>query len=189
MPTYSYRCQDCGEEIEKLQRYAEMLEDAERLRCSKCEGRMQHIFGVPGIVTETTFTRGKGDGFGDDEFKRRFAYAAARKAGVNPNGKAYYPGLCPPGEPYSPKAWISHDNARGDIARRCEELNYAAEGDINVKQREPETDPTEGPYRVADKIVNAKVDEIVATEHDGHITPDKRADLVEATAERLAGNQ
>ena len=38
MPTYQYRCQDCGDKIEKLQPHAEMLKDAERLRCAKCEG-------------------------------------------------------------------------------------------------------------------------------------------------------
>jgi len=189
MPTYQYCCRDCGDEIEKLQSHAQMTKDATRLRCAKCEGRMQHVFGVPGIVTDTTFVRGKGDGLGDDEFKRRFAYAAARQAGVNPNGKTFYPGLCEQGKPYDPKAWIPEDGARGGIRKRCEELNYACEGDITVKQREPETDPHEGPYRVDDRLVQKEVDQIVETEREGHITPDKRADLVEATAERMAGNQ
>jgi len=189
MPTYQYRCQDCANELEKLQSHAEMTEDADRLRCATCEGRMKRVFGVPAIVTDTTFSAGRDDGIGDDDFKRRFAHAAARRAGVNPNGKTYYPGLCAPGKPYDPQAWVSHDSARGEISKRCKELNYAAEGDITVAQREPETDPNEGPYKVADKIVQREVNEIVAKEHGGDVTPKKRADLVEATSERMSGNQ
>lgn len=189
MPTYTYRCQDCNDELEKLQSHDEMLVDAEQLRCAKCEGRMRHVFGVPGIVTETTFVRGMDDGLGDDDFKRRFARAEARKAGVNPNGKIRFPGLCAPGKPYDPKAWVSADNARAEVRKRCRELNYGCEGDVTVKQREPETDPTEGPYRVADKLVQKKVDQIVEKEHGGTLAPKKRADLVEATRERMAGNQ
>jgi putative FmdB family regulatory protein len=195
MPTYQYRCQDCGNETEKLQPHAEMLKDAGRLRCMKCEGRMRHVFGVPGIVTDTTFSAGRAasgladDGLGDDDFKRRFAYAAARRAGVSPSGKSFCPGLCAPGKPYDPEAWVSHASARSDIKKRCRELNYAADGDVTVAQREPETDPNEGPYRVADKIVQKKVNEIVAKEHGGKVTKKKRADLVEATSERMSGNQ
>lgn len=147
-----------------------------------------YLFGQ-GLQTDTTFMAGRDDGCVDD-FKRRVAYSAARKAGVNPTGKTFHPGLCAQGKPNDPEAWISHDNARADIKRRCEALNYAAEGDINVKQRQPETDPNEGPYRVSDKIVQREVNEIVAKEHGGEALPPKKmADLVEATSERMSGNQ
>jgi len=147
-----------------------------------------YMIGI-GLQTDTAFNAGRDDGFGDDDFKRKIARQRAHAAGVSTSGKTYYPGLCAPRTPYDPKAWISHDNSRAEIKRRCEELNYAAEGGVTVKQREPETDPFEGPYRVADKLVQREVNAVVEREHDGQITPEKRADLVEATAERLAGNQ
>ncbi|MFQ5492317.1 MAG: hypothetical protein ACE5GE_16525, partial [Phycisphaerae bacterium] len=88
-----------------------------------------------------------------------------------------------------PKAWVSASNARAEIRKRCEELNYGCEGDVTVKQREPERDPDEGPYTVAPDIVQKKVDKIIETEYAGCIGPKKKAELTEATAERLAGNQ
>lgn len=190
MPTYKYRCTECDAELEKLQTHAAMLKDSGRLRCAKCEAPMRHVFGVPAIKTPSMFYGGRrDDGFGNDDFRRRIAYARARAAGVNPTGKIYCPGLARPKCPNDPMAWVSQMDAEAEIRRRCRELNYGAEGDIEVKQREPEADPLEKPYRVADDILEREVSEIVAKEHGGKIGRKKRADLVEATAERLSGNQ
>lgn len=188
MPMYTYTCEECGSRLEKLQTHAQMLVDKTQLRCSRCEGRMKHHFGVPAIRTETTFMNGVEDTFVGDERHRGRAMAKARAAGVNPNGKTFFPQLCAPGVVDDPRAWVSDANAQGEIRKRCEDLNYAADGDVTVKQREPATDPFEGRYRVADHIVQERVDAIVEREHGGTVSKKKRADLVEATAERLSGN-
>lgn len=188
MPTYSYACASCGHREERLQSHAEMKRT--RLACAECGQRMERVFGVPAIITDTTFTRTMDDGFGNDQIRRRMAYAAARRAGVNPNGKIYCPGLCRRGRPFDPGAWVSASHARAEIRRRCEQLNYACEGDITVKQRPSERPaPDEAPYRVADEIVQKEVAEIVQREHGGKLTPKKRQKLVEETSERLSGAQ
>ena len=57
-----------------------------------------------------------------------------------------------------------------------------------VTSREPERDPLEGPYRVADDIVEREVDQLVDRDHGGTVPARKRADMAEAVTERLAGN-
>lgn len=151
---------------------------------------MRFVFPAPNLDTTNEFVAGWGDGFGDrPNFQREQAQQAARAAGVNPTGKTYCPGLAAPGKPNDPAAWVPHDDAKGYVKRRCQELNYACEGGVDVQQREPETDPHAGPYRVADDLVDREVDRIVEVEHEGKIEPVKRAKLTEATQERLAGNQ
>jgi putative FmdB family regulatory protein len=189
MPFYEYKCLDCGGRVEMRQSYDEMVAVRDSLRCQKCEGRMQFVFPAPNLSTDTTFVRNWGDGFADREsMQRNRTKAAAKAAGLNPVGHTYCPGLCAPGTPKDPKAWVPHDNARGYIKKRCEELNYSCE-EFGIESRQPETDPLEGPYTVAPDIVNREVERIVETEHEGHIAPEKLPDLVEATTERLSGNQ
>ena len=188
MPTYIYVCEDCSAKLEKLQSHAQMLRDQHRLRCQWCEGRLKRHFGVPAVRTESTFTQGIQDVFGPNDRWRRQAMAKARAAGISTAGKRFYPQLCRRGVLNDPQAWISDDNARGDITRRCEAMNMGAEGDINVKQREPERDPTEGPYRVADHIAQERADEVIEQEHGGKVSKQKRAQMVGDMADRLSGN-
>ena len=190
MPSYTYRCTECNARLELSQTHAQMTEVRDQLRCQQCEGRMQFVFPSPHLHTNTGFVAGWGDGFDDRPNPARDeAQQAARAGGVNPTGKTFCPGLGAPGVRNDPKAWVPHDDPKDYIKKRCEELNYTCEGLVNVEQREPETDPTEGPYCVAESLVQEEVDRIVEGEHEGHIDAPKRADLVEATHERLAGAQ
>lgn len=52
MPTYEYRCADCGEHLEVVQSFT----DAALTECPACSGRLRKVFGNIGI----TF---KGSGF------------------------------------------------------------------------------------------------------------------------------
>lgn len=52
MPTYTYRCQKCGEEIEVVQ----SMSDPPLKRCRSCRGALKRIFHPVGIVL-------KGSGF------------------------------------------------------------------------------------------------------------------------------
>jgi putative FmdB family regulatory protein len=52
MPTYEYRCRDCGEELEVVQSF----QDAALTECPACGGSLRKLFGNVGI----TF---KGSGF------------------------------------------------------------------------------------------------------------------------------
>ena len=52
MPTYTYRCRKCGEEIEAVQ----SMSDPPLKRCKSCRGTLQRTFHPVGIVL-------KGSGF------------------------------------------------------------------------------------------------------------------------------
>ncbi|MDQ2810694.1 MAG: FmdB family transcriptional regulator [Actinomycetota bacterium] len=52
MPTYQYTCTECGEPVEKLQKFS----DAPLTECSVCGGRLRKVFSPVGIVF-------KGSGF------------------------------------------------------------------------------------------------------------------------------
>jgi putative FmdB family regulatory protein len=52
MPTYEYRCKDCGERLEVVQSFS----DAALTECPRCSGTLRKVFGSIGI----TF---KGSGF------------------------------------------------------------------------------------------------------------------------------
>jgi putative FmdB family regulatory protein len=52
MPTYEYRCQDCGEHLEVVQSFR----DDALTECPQCQGTLKKVFGNVGIVL-------KGSGF------------------------------------------------------------------------------------------------------------------------------
>ena len=45
MPTYEYRCKDCGEHLEVVQSFA----DDPLTMCPRCEGTLKKVFNSPGI--------------------------------------------------------------------------------------------------------------------------------------------
>jgi putative FmdB family regulatory protein len=52
MPTYQYRCTDCGEQLEVVQKFS----DDPLSVCPSCEGRLRKVFSSVGVVF-------KGSGF------------------------------------------------------------------------------------------------------------------------------
>lgn len=52
MPTYQYRCADCGREIEVVQKFT----DAALTECPECSGTLRKVFNAVGVVF-------KGSGF------------------------------------------------------------------------------------------------------------------------------
>lgn len=45
MPTYEYRCTECGDHLEVVQSFA----DDPLTGCPRCEGRLKKVFNSPGI--------------------------------------------------------------------------------------------------------------------------------------------
>jgi len=58
MPTYTYRCQKCGEEFERFQ----SMSDEPVKRCPECKGKVQRVFHPVGIVL-------KGSGFHRNDYR------------------------------------------------------------------------------------------------------------------------
>lgn len=52
MPTYQYRCKDCGDELEVIQKFT----DDALTECPACEGTLRKVFNAVGVVF-------KGSGF------------------------------------------------------------------------------------------------------------------------------
>ena len=52
MPTYQYRCTECGEDLEAVQKFS----DAPLVTCPACGGRLRKVFNAVGVVF-------KGSGF------------------------------------------------------------------------------------------------------------------------------
>jgi putative FmdB family regulatory protein len=52
MPTYQYRCTECGEDLEAVQKFS----DAPLTTCPTCSGRLRKVFNAVGVVF-------KGSGF------------------------------------------------------------------------------------------------------------------------------
>ena len=52
MPTYQYRCTECGEDLEAVQKFS----DPALTTCPTCNGRLRKVFNAVGVVF-------KGSGF------------------------------------------------------------------------------------------------------------------------------
>lgn len=100
----------------------------------------------PGVQTTDSFWAGRKSWvqvFGEDYANRVRQGLAARGINLKP-GDEYMPELVRPG--YGPKnpdpeAIVPFGGARSYIKRLCEQRGWAVEGAVNVKHREPDSDP------------------------------------------------
>ena len=125
----------------------------------------------PNIQTNKTFMANRDDGFGTDELGRKMAYAKAKAQGVSTSGKFYNPQL---------QMWVE---SKDQIKKVCEERGLQCEGLVNVKGREPDTEPK--PYRIADDIVQREVERTIRDSGETEIGPKEWTELTETTRERL----
>lgn len=180
---FIYKCWKC-----KLYRIRAEHDQQDQLtlKCPRCRVTLLQTRRAPGVQTDSTFMSGShvDDGWGNDNASRMAARAAARAAGVNPEGKKYLPGLAK--KRFDPAAWVS---GKGDVIRRCKEEGWGCNGSVSVAAPTlDEPNPLEKPYRVAPHLVEREVNRIVA-ERNGDVTPRERAELVEATSTRMSGIQ
>jgi putative FmdB family regulatory protein len=70
MPTYTYRCQKCGEEFERFQ----SMSDEPVKRCPTCKGKVQRVFHPVGIVL-------KGSGFHRNDYRSTKKAPASSESG------------------------------------------------------------------------------------------------------------
>jgi putative FmdB family regulatory protein len=176
MPTYEYRCRDCGHCVELLQTLKEMHEVRSRLRCQKCEGKMSWQFPCPAIVSDKRFLANRDDGFGSDDVARKRAYAKARRNGTDISGKFWSPEL---------NSWVG---SKAEVIAKAAARGCGVAGSVNAPAPEPAPPPEKKRYEVAEDMVQAAVEDVVE-DHGGDVTPKERAQLVESTRGRLRGRQ
>jgi putative FmdB family regulatory protein len=72
MPTYQYRCVDCGSELETVQKFS----DPSLTDCPECDGTLRKVYTAVGVVF-------KGSGFyaTDNRTKGKAAAASAASSG------------------------------------------------------------------------------------------------------------
>ena len=75
MPTYQYRCRDCGEDLEVVQSFT----DDALTECPNCKGTLRKVFAAPGISF-------KGSGFYKTDSRGSSAKSEA-KAEAKSDGK------------------------------------------------------------------------------------------------------
>ncbi|MGH2488769.1 MAG: FmdB family zinc ribbon protein [Candidatus Limnocylindria bacterium] len=77
MPTYDYRCRDCGHTIEIIH---SILEDGPEL-CERCRGPMQRVLHPAGVIF-------RGGGFYVTDSRSSEAKGTGESAGESPGGTA-----------------------------------------------------------------------------------------------------
>lgn len=78
MPTYQYRCTECGRELEVVQKFT----DPALTHCEACQGALRKVYNPVGVVF-------KGSGFyaTDNRSSSRSTTAGSKKdAGTSPSG-------------------------------------------------------------------------------------------------------
>lgn len=75
MPLYEYRCQKCGRQVEKIQKFSDPLLKT----CEHCGGRLERLVSVPAIQF-------KGSGWYVTDYARKSAPAGAGKAESSEKG-------------------------------------------------------------------------------------------------------
>jgi putative FmdB family regulatory protein len=77
MPTYQYRCVDCGSELEAVQKFT----DPSLTECPACDGSLRKVYSAVGVVF-------KGSGFyaTDNRTKGKAAAAASASSGEKTSG-------------------------------------------------------------------------------------------------------
>lgn len=68
MPIYCYKCDRCGAQVEKIQKYGECSSE----KCPDCSGRMDRVIGPVAVVF-------KGSGFHVNDYKSSGAKREAKK--------------------------------------------------------------------------------------------------------------
>lgn len=131
----------------------------------------------PAMRTDATFMQGECNGkqFAKDPATGNRLKKIAKKAGVSVVGKKYMSSLARfPGDP---EAWVS---SRGEVEKVVRKRGWGCTGSVNVQARQDEPLKQKGVTRgVADHIIEAEVESIVAETPEIAPTPKEKLDLKE----------
>ena len=88
MPTYQYRCTECGADLEAVQKFS----DSALTECPNCAGPLRKVFNAVGVVFKgsgfyrTDSRNGSGNGTSDDGSKEAKAGKTEERVGANGSG-------------------------------------------------------------------------------------------------------
>jgi hypothetical protein len=161
--------------------------DAEERKAfrAKRQAELRSLFPIPYLQTDTSLHLT--DGFATDRL-RRVGYAKARRAGIDPNGKTFMPGMADKRGFADPAAWVPQHDFRSTVKSVCRERGYACDGTVTVGAPGLDEDPNP-PYKPSPSMVAKDVEQINQTEHGGQMTPYQKREKHEQLTEQYAGNQ
>jgi putative FmdB family regulatory protein len=76
MPTYQYRCTECGHDLEAVQKFS----DAALTECPSCGGQLRKVYNAVGVVF-------KGSGFYRTDSRKAPSEKSSSEAASGTNGK------------------------------------------------------------------------------------------------------
>jgi putative FmdB family regulatory protein len=88
MPTYQYRCTECGADLEVVQKFS----DPALTECPNCAGPLRKVFNAVGVVFKgsgfyrTDSRSGSGNGTSDGDSKEAKTDKIAERVGANGSG-------------------------------------------------------------------------------------------------------
>jgi putative FmdB family regulatory protein len=88
MPTYQYRCTECGADLEAVQKFS----DPALTECPNCAGPLRKVFNAVGVVFKgsgfyrTDSRKGSGNGTSDGGSKEAKTGKTAERVGANGSG-------------------------------------------------------------------------------------------------------
>jgi DNA-directed RNA polymerase subunit RPC12/RpoP len=180
MYTCNYRCWKC----KKHWPVSQEENDIElELHCPKCDRKLFMVFDAPNISTDSTFMAGSELGLGSiqSEYARKHAQKLAKQAGVSTDGKRYCPQLAK--HHGDPEAWV---DGKSDVTRICRERGLGCEEFGVPLPADDSPHPHEGPYEVADHLVDKEMRRI-EIQRGGDLTATERKNLRTDTKQRLKG--
>lgn len=113
---------------------------------------------APRSLTDRELFAGMGtlaDQYQDQEYLNRII-AGAKAHGYQPNPHDFYMGNLARFEG-DPEAFVPATGGRGHIEKVCRQRGIPCSGAVNVKGREPDTNPLESKVKLAEDIVQAKL--------------------------------
>lgn len=178
MPLYNYLCPNCGSQVEELRPIARRNEP---VHCLACEGAMALL--PPNRLSLRTDTQFQEQIHSKDGLRnkreRRQAQRIARRMGIDIAGKRYNGQFAR--FPLDPRAFYGD---RAEARAACRRVGLESE-DLGVRA-EPDP-PQEGPYQVADDIVERHVRTVEVQEHGGNRLPTaKRKQVTEDIRSKLS---
>jgi putative FmdB family regulatory protein len=105
VPTYQYRCTECGSDLEAVQSFS----DAALTECPSCSGRLRKVFGSVGLVFKgtgfyKTDSRSGSTGGAKDRDKKTSEKAASSESEKAASSASESPAAASPGTPPEKKS-------------------------------------------------------------------------------------
>ena len=122
MPTYQYRCTECGHDLEAVQKFS----DASLTECPNCAGQLRKVFNAVGVVF-------KGSGFYRTDSRAKVSEnGSAEKSGAKSESGSQESGGSAPGKTDGAKSDSGSETKKADSGKSSSDSGSSS-GDSGAK--------------------------------------------------------